>query len=139
MARLEWIRARRAEHYAQVADRLGLRGVPDGATLPPYKAAPVSFRRAQCASLAASVGGGYCGPAPSSVVASAALQLAWSRHFSDLAAVGGNPDLALTASRLAESQAPTGGAVEAPRPGLPCIGSKPPSLDAANSHTTGMS
>jgi hypothetical protein len=36
-------------------------------------------------------------------VASAALQLAWSRYFSDQAALTGDPDLALTASRLADA------------------------------------
>ncbi len=87
----------------RLADRLGLRGVPDGAAFRQYKAAAVSFRRAQCAALASSDGGGYCGPAPSSMVASAALQLAWSRYFSDLAAVGGDSELALTASRLADA------------------------------------
>src|SRR5579859_7376563 len=65
----------------RLADRLGLRQLPDGSAFAPYKASAVSFRRAQCAALAASVGGGYCGPAPSSMVCSAALQLAWSRYF----------------------------------------------------------
>ncbi len=87
----------------RLADRLGLRNLPEGAAFAPYKASAVSFRRAQCSALAASVGGGYCGPAPSSFVASAALQLAWSRYFSDAAAAGGDPELALTASRLADA------------------------------------
>ncbi|MFO0675285.1 MAG: hypothetical protein U0169_02045 [Polyangiaceae bacterium] len=87
----------------RLADRLGLTKLPQGAAFAPYKASAVSFRRAQCSALAASVGGGYCGPAPSSFVASAALQLAWSRYFSDLAAQLGDPELALTASRLADA------------------------------------
>jgi hypothetical protein len=87
----------------RLSARLGLSKLPEGAAFRPYKAAASSFRRAQCAALAASVGGGYCGPAPSSMVASAALQLAWSRHFSDLAAADGDPGLALTASRLADA------------------------------------
>ncbi|MBI2393174.1 MAG: hypothetical protein HYV09_26550 [Deltaproteobacteria bacterium] len=85
----------------RLADRLGLRRLDDGAAFGPYKAAAVSFRRAQCAELARSVGGGYCGPAPSSLVASAALQLAWSRYLGDLAAETGDPELAMRASRLA--------------------------------------
>jgi hypothetical protein len=85
----------------RLADRLGLRNLPDGSAFAPYKAAAVSFRRAQCAALAASVGGGHCGPAPSSFVASAALQLAWSRYLSDLAAEQGNAELAIQSSRLA--------------------------------------
>jgi hypothetical protein len=87
----------------RLADRLGLRGLPDGAEFRPYKAAAASFRRAQCATLAASVGGGYCGPAPSSMVISAALQLAWARFFSDRAAQTGDAELALTASRLSDA------------------------------------
>lgn len=85
----------------RLADRLGLRQLPSGSVFAPYKASAVSFRRAQCASLAASVGGGYCGPAPSSFVASAALQLAWSRYLSDVAAEAGNGELAIQASKLA--------------------------------------
>jgi hypothetical protein len=85
----------------RLADRLGLRNLPDGSAFAPYKASAFSFRRAHCAALAASVGGGHCGPGPSSFVASAALQLAWSRYFSDLAAETGNAELALQASKLA--------------------------------------
>jgi len=87
----------------RLADRLGLRVLPDGAAFAPYKAAAASFRRAQCASLAASVGGGYCGPGPSSCVASAAWQLAWSRYLSDLAAETGDAEMALQSSRLADA------------------------------------
>lgn len=87
----------------RLSDRLGLRSIPEDASFRPYKAAAVSFRRAQCSALAANVGGGYCGPAPSSFVASASLQLAWSRFFSDEAARTGDPELALTASRLADA------------------------------------
>ncbi len=56
-----------------------------------------TFRRVQCAELARTVGGGVCGPAPSSMVASAALALAWSRFFSDRAAIDGDPELATRA------------------------------------------
>ena len=87
----------------RLADRLGLRRLPAGAAFGPYKASAVSFRRAQCSALARDVGGGHCGPAPSSMVATASLQLAWSRYLSDLAAETGDPDLALTASRLGDA------------------------------------
>jgi hypothetical protein len=87
----------------RLSSRLGLRGLPEGCGFRPYKAAASSFRRAQCSSLAANVGGGYCGPAPSSMVASAALQLAWSRYLSDTAAETGDADMALAASRLADA------------------------------------
>ncbi len=45
----------------------------------PYAKAARAFRRAQVTMLARSVGGGHCGPAPASIIASAALQLAGSR------------------------------------------------------------
>lgn len=87
----------------RLADRMGLSSLSDDAAFAPYKRAATSFRRAQCSALAANVGGGFCGPAPSSLVASAALQLAWSRFLSDQAAELGDPELALKASRLAEA------------------------------------
>lgn len=87
----------------RLADRLGLTALPAGSAFRPYKAAAVSFRRAQCAELARTVGGGVCGPAPSSLVASAALQLAWSRYLGDIAASEGDVELALKASRLSDA------------------------------------
>jgi hypothetical protein len=87
----------------RLASRLGLATLPSGAAFRPYKAAASSFRRAHCTELARTVGGGVCGPAPSSLVASAALQLAWSRYLSDVAAESGDAELALKASRLAEA------------------------------------
>ncbi|GAC1575143.1 MAG: hypothetical protein NVS3B20_24920 [Polyangiales bacterium] len=45
----------------RLADRLGLRSLPPGASFAPYKASAVSFRRAQCTELARNVGGGICG------------------------------------------------------------------------------
>jgi hypothetical protein len=87
----------------RLASRLGLKGLPDDAAFRPYRAAAKSFQRAQCAELARSVGAGFCGPAPSSMVASAALQLAWSRYLSDQAAATGDPAFAVAASRLADA------------------------------------
>ena len=63
----------------------------------PYARAARAFRRAHVATLARSVGGGVCGPGPSSIVASAALQLAGSRFAFEVLA-----DMAL-GSRLADS------------------------------------
>jgi hypothetical protein len=88
---------------SKLASRMGLRSLPAGSPFSPYKKSAAAFRRAQCAELARNVGGGRCGPAPSSLVASAALQLAWSRFLGDLAAEQGDADLALKASRLAEA------------------------------------
>lgn len=87
----------------RLADRLCLAAVPDDAVFRRYRAAAASFRRVQCAELARTVGGGVCGPGPSSIVASSALALAWSRYLSDLAATTGDPELAIRAARLGET------------------------------------
>jgi hypothetical protein len=94
-------RARRGK--TRLAERMGLRALPEGSAFRAYKVAAASFRRAQCAELARTVGGGVCGPGPSSMIASAALQLAWSRYLADAAAEHQEPDLALAASRLADA------------------------------------
>lgn len=85
----------------RLAAKLGLVRLPESASFAPYKASAATFRRVQCAELAKNVGGGVCGPGPASIVASAALALAWSRYFSDLAASTGDPDLAVRAVKLA--------------------------------------
>lgn len=87
----------------RLAERMSLQALPADSAFRSYKAAAVSFRRAQCAELAKTVGGGVCGPGPSSMVASAALQLAWSRFMSDSAAVSGDAELAVRASKLADA------------------------------------
>lgn len=87
----------------RLAERMGLSKLPEGSLFRPYKAAAVSFRRAQCAELAKTVGGGICGPGPSSMIASAALQLAWSRYLGDAAAESGDAEMALRASKLADA------------------------------------
>jgi hypothetical protein len=88
---------------ATLTARLGLANLPAGSDFGPYRRAASTFRRVQCAELARAVGGGVCGPAPSSIVASAALALAWSRYFSDLAAKTGDSELALRSARLGET------------------------------------
>lgn len=87
----------------RLAERMGLSKLPENSSFRPYKAAAVSFRRAQCTELARTVGGGVCGPAPSSMIASAALQLAWSRYLADVAAETGDPEMAIRASKLADA------------------------------------
>jgi hypothetical protein len=79
--------------------RLSLPDAPADRAFEPYRRAAVSFRRAQCRELSRSVGGGYLGPGPSSLVASAALQLAMSRFLSDHA--GLDAAVMAQASRLA--------------------------------------
>jgi hypothetical protein len=87
---------------AKLTARLGLARLPDSAPFAAYAKSAATFRRVQCAELARTVGGGVCGPGPSSIIASAALALAWSRHFSDLAATTGDHELAMKAIRLGD-------------------------------------
>ena len=84
----------------RLAHQLGLTKLTEDAALAPYRGAADAFRRAQCSELAATVGGGVCGPGPSSIVASAALQLAMSRYLSDQGQATGDPKLLLSASKL---------------------------------------
>jgi hypothetical protein len=88
---------------SKLTARLGLSSLSDTSAFLPYRKAASTFRRVQCTALARTVGGGVCGPAPSSIVASAALALAWSRYFSDVAAMTGDADLAVKAIRLGDS------------------------------------
>jgi len=85
----------------RLARRLGIVDLPGTAPFAPYKRAASAFRRFHVARLAASVGGGQCGPAPASVVATAAWQLAASRYLFDLVASGElGPDALKLASQL---------------------------------------
>jgi len=88
---------------SRLTARLGLSSLPEASDFAPYRRAASTFRRVQCTELARTVGGGVCGPGPSSVVASAALALAWSRYFSDKAAATGDPELAMRSARLGET------------------------------------
>ena len=83
----------------RLARRLGLAvDIPESA-FSPYRRAAADFRRAQVAHLARTVGGGFVGPAPASLVATAALQLAVSRYLFDRADQISEKELTL-ASRL---------------------------------------
>lgn len=62
-----------------LGSRLGLAATFADGTFEPYRAAADNFARLHIRLLAESVGNGECGPAPSSIVQSAALQLAASR------------------------------------------------------------
>lgn len=64
---------------SRLAQRMALGEQFADARFDPYARAGKAFRRAQLTELARTVGGGYVGPAPSAIVASAALQLAASR------------------------------------------------------------
>ena len=87
---------------SQLGSRLGLSKLPAGNEFARYRKSAASFRRAQCAELARTVGGGECGPGPSSIVASASLSLAWSRYLSDEAARTKDGALAVQAMSLAD-------------------------------------
>jgi hypothetical protein len=87
----------------RLARRLGLSALPDDATFAPYRRAAADFRRAHCTTLARSVGGGHCGPGPSSIVASAAWQLAASRFLFDRGSATGDAEMLLQASRLGDA------------------------------------
>lgn len=94
--------ARARKGRKQLATELGLKALPDTAEFRPYKGHAVAFRRASCQELAQTVGGGVCGSIPSSIVASAALALAWSRYLSDKAALTGDAQLAAQSMRASE-------------------------------------
>lgn len=64
----------------RLASGLGLTGALADERFRPYRGVAEAFRRAQISRLAGVVGGGECGPAPSSIIASAAWQLAASRY-----------------------------------------------------------
>jgi hypothetical protein len=83
----------------RLARTLGLTNPPDSSTFAPYRRQAAAFRRAHVAQLARTVGGGYCGPAPSSIVATAAWQLALSRYILDNAENCTSADLVI-ASRM---------------------------------------
>jgi hypothetical protein len=92
---------RRKAGKLRLARRLGLAELPVDAAFGPYRRAAATWARAQCSVIASSVGGGVCGPGPSSIVASGAIALAWSRYFSDQAATTGDPELAKLAIKCA--------------------------------------
>jgi hypothetical protein len=83
--------------------RLGLSTLSAGDAFGPYRRDAATFRRVQCAELARTVGAGVCGPGPSSIVASAALALAWSRFLSDQAAATGDSELVMRSAKLGET------------------------------------
>jgi hypothetical protein len=88
---------------SRLTARLGLAPFAEDSAFAPYRRAAATFRRVQCAELSRTVGGGACGPGPSSIVASAALALAWSRWASDQAASTGDAELAIKALRMADT------------------------------------
>ena len=87
----------------RLSRRMGLAILAADAAFAPYKRAASDFRRTHATTLARTVGGGQCGPGPSSIIATAAWQLAASRFLFDLGAAKGDPKLMLEASRLGDA------------------------------------
>jgi hypothetical protein len=86
----------------RLVDSLGLTKLAEGSAFAPYRSAADEFTTAQLAALACEAGG-YVGPGASSMVASAALQLACSRFCFDLAATTADPALMRQGSQLADA------------------------------------
>ena len=70
---------RSSREKTRLARRLALGDQYADPRFEPYARAARAFRKAHVTALARNVGGGHCGTGPSSIVASAALQLAASR------------------------------------------------------------
>lgn len=92
-----------AAEARQLAQLLGLWEAPEGHPYAPYTRLGHEWRDEHLAQLAATVGGGYVGPGPASVVSSAAMQLAASRWLYDLGAQTGDAKMLLDASKLADA------------------------------------
>lgn len=87
---------------AALTSALGLSKLDDEAAFRPYRDAGDHFVEQHMAALA-KVAGGEVGPGPASIVASAAVQLAASRFFSDKAAASGDASLFSLASSLSNA------------------------------------
>jgi hypothetical protein len=87
----------------RLAAKMGLAAIADDALFAPYMRAASDFRKTHCTTLARTVGGGVCGPGPSSIVATGAWQLGASRFLFDLAAKKPSLKLFAEASRLADA------------------------------------
>jgi hypothetical protein len=91
------VKARRV----RLARSLGLNEVDASSeAFAPYKRSASAFRKHHCKAIADQAGG-HCGTGPSSIAASASLQLAASRFLFDRASRTGDPADFITASRLA--------------------------------------
>jgi hypothetical protein len=86
----------------RMVDALGLSKLAESAAFLPYRTAAEEFSRHHLEELA-EMSGGVVGAGPSSMVASAAIQLGASRFLFDKGSEDGDPDLFASASRLADS------------------------------------
>ncbi len=92
--------ADRRRFAARLGDQLGMATV--GPELEPYVEVASEFASAQIRHLAETVGGGSCGPGPSSLVQSAALALAASRYLYASGSQTGCPKVLGQAAILAD-------------------------------------
>jgi hypothetical protein len=92
-------RARRAREHGAMCRNLGLTKLADDHLFAPYLRSGNDFVRTHLDALAMQAGG-QVGPGPSSIVATAGVQLAASRYFSDCAAMTLDPALFHLASSL---------------------------------------
>ncbi len=86
----------------RLVDSLGLAKLADDAAFAPYRSAADAYVKHHIAELA-KVAGGHVGPGPSTMIASAALQLAASRYLFDRFASTLDPSDAKAASSLADA------------------------------------
>ena len=86
----------------RLVSALGLTNLDAASDFAPYRTAGDAFVQEHLAELARQSGGAV-GPAPSSIVASAGVQLAASRFYSDRGAVAGDANLFALASSLANA------------------------------------
>lgn len=87
---------------AALVSALGLSKLDETTDFAPYRSAGDAFLETHITALATQAGG-IVGPGPSSIVASAAVQLAASRFFSDKASTTGDATLFSLASSLANA------------------------------------
>lgn len=92
----------RAER-ARLTSAMGLSQLSETSVFAPYRAAGDQWVRQHLAELSTVAGGEDPGPGPSSIVASAGVQLAASRYFSDRASETCDPALFTLASSLANA------------------------------------
>lgn len=94
--------ARARHHRSRLVRSLGLVELAEDSAFRPYMLAATEFQRHHQAELA-KLAGGMVSAGPSSILGTAALQLAASRYCFDRAAQSGDPDLFLQASRLGDA------------------------------------
>lgn len=102
-AALASVGGRAAAEQRRLERLLGRVEIADEHPLAPYRRDAADWRDAHLARLAATVGGGECGPAIQAIVSTAALQHAASRWLFDRSVLEQSAELARQASRLGDA------------------------------------